>query len=187
MRKSVSVSGTLVTLSKDEGFNTLLNIGHDAQRDFARQEEEVQGGLAETEQLFRFIDEIKDVAEQTNILALNASIEAARAGDAGRAFAVVAREVRNLSTGSSELAKRIQSGTKSTLIAIQQRFHDLLCRSQENQRLLQTALAEELTTLTDQLSRRWKRRTKRTRTFSNAAKTSRGWLSVCSRTCNFKM
>jgi methyl-accepting chemotaxis protein len=153
IRKSVSASGALVTLSKDEAFNKLLHIGHDAQRDFAQQEEEVQGGLAETEQLFRFIDEIKDVAEQTNILALNASIEAARAGDAGRAFAVVAREVRNLSTRSSELAKRIQSGTKSTLIAIQQRFHDLLCRSQENQRLLETALAEQLTTLTDQLSR----------------------------------
>jgi methyl-accepting chemotaxis protein len=150
--KSVAVSGTLVTASKDEAFAKLLRLGNDAARDAADQEGLVQDGLAETEQLFRFIDEIKEVAEQTNILALNASIEAARAGDAGRAFGVVAREVRNLSTRSSELAKRIQTGTKSTLVAIQHRFHDLLVRSQANQHQLETALAEELTALTDRLT-----------------------------------
>jgi methyl-accepting chemotaxis protein len=150
--KSAAVSGTLVTASKDEAFAKLLRLSNEATRDAAHQEVLVQDGLAETEQLFRFIDEIKEVAEQTNILALNASIEAARAGDAGRAFGVVAREVRDLSTRSSELAKRIQTGTKRTLVAIQHRFHDLLARSQANQRQLETALAEELTSLTDHLT-----------------------------------
>jgi len=153
IHESVTVSGTLVTVAKDEAFAKLLRLENDAARDAADQEGLMQDGLAETEQLFRFIDEIKEVAEQTNILALNASIEAARAGDAGRAFAVVAREVRNLSTRSSELAKRIQTGTKNTLVAIQHRFHDLLARSQANQRQLETALAEELATLTDHLTR----------------------------------
>ena len=103
------------------------------------------------------LDSIKSIADQTKMLGLNAAIEAARAGDAGRGFGVVATEIRSLSQNSKETAFKILALTNKIQESVDKTIetsHATLETTEQQSAAIQevTASLMEVTTLSDDLN-----------------------------------
>lgn len=96
----------------DETYSSIMDMTEQIQHS----EQNVQKVRSDFDQVVKVLDVIKGIADQTNLLALNAAIEAARAGEQGRGFAVVADEVRQLAQRTQDSTKEIDNMINTIMV-----------------------------------------------------------------------
>jgi len=142
-----AVSGNEGVIATIKQINLLSN-------NLEQSQQEAQKLVSDSVHITKVMDVIRGIAEQTNLLALNAAIEAARAGEQGRGFAVVADEVRTLASRTQDSTQEIESIVET----LQQRSKNMMtlitdCQSQGHESADKAAAAGEmLSEITDNMA-----------------------------------
>lgn len=158
-RKLKEVAGTLgdsmhqITATMEE----LAASASDVSTNQAALNNEIKNVNEVTGKIDEVMEFIKDIADETRLLGLNAAIEAARAGEAGLGFGVVAQEIRKLSAESKETVGKIQELTKSIKSSVDKTVemgNETTSTVEQQGAAIQEIVAnvEEVTSMTDQLS-----------------------------------
>lgn len=123
--KAVSISETsqeidFITQSKRSQLTDLMRITKDSEDRMKKSVGAIEKVAENSKNMLDMISLIMEVAERTNVLALNAAVEASRAGKAGGGFAIVAKEIKNLSTETTQNADVINRSLRYNIKSIEE-------------------------------------------------------------------